>query len=384
MSIFSRSIIAAAVLATVPFTHAEDITSQDVESIFSRYLAVGRNDVDVQISVLGTIGAAHIKQTENSSFTCSISGLGTKGENTEASRLVQKGKMIHEFTHCQISPYIGIAFKKPTDLPTQVAFDLTMLTHESISDARSIIEIYRKDGLSEATRYVDHLLLIRSKTDDITHSTTSAVTNTLKFISSSPELGDAAAFLNAIRIGRASAEETFRKLLSDNGHSEVMESVLIKKTMSELDTALWHAHVGFTSGQYKTNAITIRMKYEGYSPQDYHVFVDGSGTVSKESVIGLESAHGFDAFKTLITAPNTEEHRLAVLAITKHKKLSMRDLTITRTHFEQFVKNYSTQEPKNRQLVLQIIERVIDNSERAYGMDEVFNEITRELMRTFE
>lgn len=391
MSIFSRSIIAPIVASlcffvSAPFAHAEDISAQEVETIFTRYLAVGRNDVDVQITTQGSVGVARIRQIEDGSFTCFISGLGTRGSvDAEVVRLVQKGKVIHEFTHCLISPHVGIVFEKPTDLPMQVALDMTKLTHESIADARSIIEIFRKDGPSEASRYVNHLFLLRGKTDDITHSTTTAVDNALKFILSSPqEMSDADAFANAIRIGRVSAEETFRKLLTDNGHGEVMESALVQKTLSELDVGLEHARIGFTSGRYKTNAITIRMKYEGYSPLDYHVFVDDSGTARKETVIGMEGAHGFDAFKTLVTAPNTDEHRYAVLALTKHKRLSMRDLNITRTHFERFVKNYSTKEPKNRPIVLGIIERVIANSDRAFGMDEVFNEITRELMRTFE
>ncbi len=391
MSTFSRSVIAPVVallffFVSAPFAHAEDISAQDVEAIFARYLAVGQNDVDVQIITRGSIGVARIRQSKDGSFACFISGLGTRGGvDAEVVRLVQKGKMIHEFTHCLISPHVGIVFEKPTNLPMQVAVDMTTLTHESIADARSIIEIFRKDGPSEASRYADHLFRLRANPGAATHSTTTAVDNALKFILSSPqEMSDADAFLHAIQIGRVGAEKTFRKLLTDNGHGEVMESALVQKTLSELDVGLAHARTGFTSGRHKTNAITIRMKYEGYSPLDHHVFVDDNATVRKVPVIGMEGARDFDAFKTLVTAPNTDEHRYAVLALSKHNRLSMRDLNITRTHFERFVENYSKKEPRNRTIVLGIIERVIKNSDRAFGMNEVFNEIVRELMRTFE
>ena len=131
--------------------YAKSALAPQVAEDYARYVSWGQSDTQITISLYGTKGSARVFPNTVGTFSCLVSGLGIPDDKVQArERLEQKGKFIHESTHCLVVPYTHTLPDDERDPLVHIANDLTMLMAESASDVRAVIEIYRKDGMSEA------------------------------------------------------------------------------------------------------------------------------------------------------------------------------------------------------------------------------------------
>lgn len=362
---------------------AAAITGKQAENYFARYVASGRGNTEFHISTQGYFGLASIRGSGDGTFTCSVFGLGVKNDD----ELEQRAKMIHEFTHCLVSPYMNyVPPSQPSTLAELVTRDLFILTGESIADARALIEIGRHDGLPAMQTLSKTMTLRRAHANDVGHGTTRALEIALHEMETHPDrtMTDDDAFILALVVGQTGAEDTLRTLLEKNGHGDVFKSPLLIQAGEVISAGVLGAYDAFLHGQFRNNVLTIHTGEEKIAGENYHVFVGDDGSIRTEAAIGIESARGLQSLKDLIASSNAPEHRLAILVLTKFGQLEERQIIIARGHFERWVKGLAVDSPVRHERVLTIITETIATTPRSDGLDEFFNIAAKRLILELE
>lgn len=300
---------------------------------------------------------------------------------------MQRGKLIHEYTHCLASPYFDPdPTEMPKDLVEIVSRDLTILTRESIADARALIEISRRDGLSVAQEYARIMFQERVQAEDMGHRTTRALKDALRIAEQHPKeiATDEAAFATALEIGKRGARETIEAHLKKIGRSDVFRTPFLLEAMRKIDSSVKDSLRAFLNGQYRNNALTVHTSHDEYASGDYHVFVDENGTMSRESTIGTEGVRGIGTLKSLIASSDAPAHRLAVEALGKHGQLGEKNLLIARRHFEGFVRLFGKDSEEKRTRVLKVIEDVVTENQKSDGLESIFDGVLQRLLQELE
>ena len=139
---FFRALVTLYIGLTSVQVFATNRAMQELADDYMRYVATGRSDSLITLSLYGTKSMARISDNSDGTFNCRVSGFAITTEKISASALLeQKGKLIHESTHCLVAPYMRTLPGNQGDPLVRVANDLTILMGESVSDARAIIEI---------------------------------------------------------------------------------------------------------------------------------------------------------------------------------------------------------------------------------------------------
>ncbi len=367
--------------------YAKNVAMQEVRDDYFRYVFMGRSDSLITISLYGTIGSARVSQNSDGSFNCRVSGLAISADKVTASeRLEQRGKLIHESTHCLVVPYTRMLPDDGNDPLVRVANDLTILMAESASDARAVIEIYRKDGLSEADAYASMLIAYRSKATDVPHSTIEAIKLARELVTYDNKRvqSDSDAFYTALHIARWSAESTMRSILEEHGHDEMMSSASTVATLAAMDATVIEATRAFKNGRYENSAVTMREKYQGRAESDMHITLTSDGTLRPEPTLGDEHAHEIAELKTLIAASKTPEQLLAVEALTKYGLLSKNNLEDVQILFERWIRVFTKDNSTKREAARSVIAKVIADTKEIEGVSDLYDKVTYELHLTFE
>lgn len=381
----------AALLAAFMFLfasslYAKNAVMQEVRDDYVRYVSMGRSDSLITLSLYGTKGSARVSQNSDGTFNCRVSGLGISDNKVPAfERLEQKGKLIHESTHCLVVPYTRMLPDDQNNPLVRVSNDLTMLMAESASDARAVIEIYRKDGKGEANAYASMLLAYRSKATDVEHSTVEAIKLARDIVAydSNRIQGDSDAFRAALNIARWSAESTMRRILEENDHTDMMSSPLVVATLTEMDATVKAAMQSFNKGRYENSAVTIRMNYEGRGVGDMHIFLGRDGVLRTEATLGDEHAHELLELKALMAVSTTTEQLLAVEALKKYGLLSKNNLLDTQILFARWVTTFTHGDPTKRKAACTLIAKVIADTQEIEGVGALYDKVSYELQRTF-
>jgi len=283
-----QGVVAAASFMQAP----QDPAYRTLELLYTKFLASGRSDVEIHLSPAGGRSGARIEPNSDGSFTCHVFGLQTPaGEiDSRPSMRMLAGTLVHEATHCLVTPY-ALGIRPDGDDPaSQIASSLVLLTLESISDARAVIELYRKDGIEAAQEFAALMLPHRLMATSLSHSTAPALRAALQLVCTEPGTvqDDEQAFAAALRIGRTGAEYAFQRFARGTGRGEMLEAQGFKEVSTALDTALERAVQAFHSGRYENNAATLRASGEVASAGDYHFFVSADGKIRTEPALGME------------------------------------------------------------------------------------------------
>ena len=373
-------------LTSVP-VFAKNADRQVVSSDYMRYASMGRSDTLITLSLYGAEGSAIVSRNSDGTFNCRVSGLAIPDEKVSTSALLeQKGKLIHESTHCLVLPYMRILPDDESDPLVRVANDLIILMAESASDVRAIIEIYRKDGLREAREYAAMLIDYRGKTKRVFYSTVEAINLALEIVThdSKRVQSDGDAFYTALHIARWNAESTIRTILRENGNDDMMLSASTIATLAAMDATIKNAMQTFNMGRYENSAVTVRTKYEGSVTGDVHMFLAHDGTVRTEATLGDEHAHELVELKALMAASTTAEQVLAVEALTKYGLLSKNNLLDTQILFTRWVKTFTHDEPVKRTAACRLIARVIADTQVIESVGDLYDKVTYTLQREFD
>ncbi len=386
-SVFTLITSLFAILSLSPTAQAAPMGAEQVGEYFTRYVSVGKGNAEIHVSVKGDEGSAASHDNNDGTFTCRVSGLGIlERPNTDEVLLEQKGKFIHEYTHCLVTAYYDIPFSTPQDIEETVARDFVALTEEGISDARALIELFRRDGLLVARKYGQIMRNERMRPEKIMHRTTHAIACAEDVVTRKPTLtlSDRDAFAYALTCGKTGAWKTLQELLVENGHGEIMGTPLLLSTKNDVEASELRTLDAFANGRYRNNSITIHLGYGEYAKGDHHVFIREDGSMEKIDALGTESAQGLPKLQALIASSTEPEHLLAVTALRKHGKLSVRNLHIMTGHFTNFVRVVARKMPGHEVHALRIIEEVITESQIGRGLDPIFNEASKRLQGEFK
>ncbi|HET7864056.1 MAG TPA: hypothetical protein VFL86_06565 [Burkholderiaceae bacterium] len=283
-----QGVAAAAALAQPP----QDPAYRTLELLYTKFLSAGRSDVEIHLSPSGEHSGARIEPNGDGSFTCHVFGLQTPaGEiDSRPSMRMLAGTLVHEATHCLVTPY-ALGIRPDADDPaSHIAGSLVLLTLESISDARAVIELYRKDGIEAAREFAALMLPHRLMAASLGHSTAPALRAALQLVCTEPGTiqDDERAFGAALRIGRTGAEYAFQRFARGTGRSQQLETPGFKAVSTALEAALERAALAFHSGRYENNAATLRASDMVASAGDYHFFIDTGGKIRTEPALGME------------------------------------------------------------------------------------------------
>ena len=283
-----QGVVAAAALTQAP----QDPAYPTLELLYTKFLSGGRSDVEIHLSPAGAQSGARIEPNGDGSFTCHVFGLHTPAGQIDArpSMRMLAGTLVHEATHCLVTPY-ALGIRPDADDPAaQIAGSLVLLTLESISDARAVIELYRKDGIEAAQEFAALMLPHRLMAASLGHSTAPALRAALQLVCTEPGTiqNDEQAFAAALRIGRTGAEYTFRRFARGTGRSDMLEAQGFKDVSTALDAALERAVQAFHAGRYENNAATLRASDQVASAGDYHFFIGPDGKTRTEPALGME------------------------------------------------------------------------------------------------
>lgn len=285
---WAQGVAAAAALAQAP----QDPAYRTIELLYTKFLSGGRGDVEIHLSPSGGHSGARVEPNGDGSFTCHVFGLQTPaGEiDSRPSMRMLAGTLVHEATHCLVTPY-ALGIRPDADDPaSQIAGSLVLLTLESISDARAVIELYRKDGIEAAQEFAALMLPHRLMAASLGHSTAPALRAALQLVCTEPGTiqDDEQAFAAALRIGRTGAQYAFQRFARGTGRGEMLEAPGFKEVSTALDAALERAVLAFHSGRYENNAATLRASDAVASAGDYHFFIDTDGKIRTEPALGME------------------------------------------------------------------------------------------------
>jgi hypothetical protein len=263
-----------------------------IGDVFAKYLANGRSSSEVLITAHDGTGTAeglkaHTGSVNDKARTCVIEGVHAEykapqldaGESLHLdSQAMRHGVVIHEYTHCQTVPHMGLASKaekagvQSLSSHEQIKFwhaqDIKHVASESIADARTVLLLASRDGLDAAREYTNKMSAARSSTD-LDHQTQVALKAALTEAQTNPGIlkNDREILIKSIEIGKTSAIQTVRHAVNDMyGPKEIRTNMLdsasdyesnYAKTLLELDQSLQGAIHEYDSGKYETNTVTV-------------------------------------------------------------------------------------------------------------------------------
>ena len=231
----------------------------EIEQFYTRYLSGGRGEVQIHLSRAGDSPRAQTHARGDGTFVCLVSGLRAAGAggNAPGRRALRAGSLIHETTHCHVSPYAMDLIRD--DGPDEAGNALVRLTLESVSDARAVIELARRDGLVTARHFVTVMLRQRILMADVSHSTFMALKEAFDLVrdQASSVKTDEQAFAAAVRIGRRTAQSTLRRLMPAEGQRDPLGTAAFADTSAALDAAMHSAVRAFEAGRFENRVVTL-------------------------------------------------------------------------------------------------------------------------------
>jgi hypothetical protein len=348
-----------------------------LEQLYARYLSHGRGDVEMHLSPDGPRASARTHPNGDGSFTCHVSGLHVAHGSVEPTlaTLLLAGVLLHEATHCQVTPYALDIRQEATGPSAQAAGSLVLLTLESISDARAVIELFRRDGAQAAGDFVALMLPRRLAVPSLGHNTAGALQAALRLVNEQPQAvhGDEQAFAAALNLGRSSAGHAVRRFMRQMGHAGAVEDAAFRGVAAALDAALERAAHAFRSGRYENNAATLRTSDAAASAGDYHFFVSQDGSIRTEPALGAEGARGVRALKTLMKSSEAPEHLLAIQWLEHEGALEAAALARARGAFGHLLRSFSAGLPGHTDQAVRIIAHTIRKTRRGEGLSALLD-----------
>lgn len=361
---FVAALFVPALGVAAPPIDSTDTANHALVQVYARYLVGGRSDVEIHLSAAGPLASARTRALGDATFSCQVSGLRPAGGglDSELSRLRLAGLLVHEATHCQVSPYASEIRRGHGDAASAAATLLVQLTMESVADARAVFELFRVDGAQAAGRYVDSVLPQRQNPASPGHSTAAALRAALALAQSNPKtIGTAElAFAAALQTGQSSALQTLRGLLEGQGAQALMESPEVSAGATDLATALNRARHAFDNGRFDNRAATLRASNDGVSGSDAHFLVGADGAVRTQPVLSAEGAHRAGLLAAMIGSRHGPEHRLAVQWLRRQGLLDTLTLPRASSAFARLLKTYSDGSPAQTAHMVLMLGQVIE------------------------
>lgn len=334
-------------------------TPGELATIYARYLASGRSDVEIHLSSAGRVASARLRARGDGSHSCHVSGLQRAGlpPSGDDGQLSLTGLLVHEATHCLVGPHIG-GLRSHSDDPASAAADsLILLCAESISDARAVIEVFRRDGVAAAQVLVSRLLPQRLAAQDAGHATAPALNAALAFAVQRPAaLADPAhAFAAALEIGHHSALQGVRDSLATQGQSDLLSAPAFTSANAALEVALRAAQRAFESGRHANDAITVRRSNDRTSADDRHVFIGKGGSLRSVPVVSAEGAHSLTALQGQLAPGQPPEQQLAAQWLLRDGRLEPETLAHTHAVFVRFIRSVGGASEVRQATVLRLL-----------------------------
>jgi hypothetical protein len=376
----------------------------EMDNLFVNHLLVGRGNAEIFIDLDGGDSSTRISRNASGHFTCTLFGLtGELDGSASDIPLIYLGRILHEVTHCLVSPYFDTSAFATTDIAEQrAAGELRLLTQESIADARSLLEIARQDGLPPAQRYAQFLRAYRAQVHPsssaeqeekrrIIYDTIPTVDAVMTALHLEPErcASAEAAFDLALQIGIESARATRQQRLAQGGHAELLESTVIADTSAAIQTSAALAREAFVQGRFENSRLTVVTHHDGTSARAHHLFMQPDGRLGAEPAFGAEGAHEHVRLKALLAATWPPEQVLAVRLLHKLGQLSERNILLASGHFAQWTRGIAVGDTRTQAHVLGVIADVIDDmptrqdSPESADLDALLDPVSMALMRTF-
>jgi hypothetical protein len=353
-------------MATPVRASTDDSVPEYLSQLYARYLSEGRGDVEIHLSAAGTYASARTRALADGSFTCRVSGLRSHGSdaNDRKGHLQLVALLVHEVTHCFVAPYLAnVGDAAETSVAALAADRLTVLTVESISDARAVIEVFRRDGVESTQELVAMMLPQRTNPSSFGHSTALALHAALDQTRRRPESlhTPVQAFVAALEIGRRGALRTVANKLAADGHESLLNSAAFGRIRSALDAALVRAEHAFSHGRFTNNAISVRLTNDAVSPADHHVFIGVGGSLRTLPVISAEGAHSVLRLQTMIGSSESPEHMLAVQWLLRQGTLDTQSLPHLRQIMSRFMRAIGEGSDARRERVARVVGEAIEN-----------------------
>lgn len=359
-------IIAAAVVCTAGATTAtrspavepvagsppDDTALQELAVLYARYLTAGRSDVEIHLVAEGATPLARVRLRDDGSSTCEVTGLRLperlQADDPRAARRWLAGLLVHEVTHCLVSPHVPAWPQDPDARRRQ------HLALEGMSDARAVIELFRRDGLDAAADYTASVVPWRRLAGP-THSTEPALLTALDLVRRDPAsvAADGAALAQALRIGA------------------VVAGIADLDDLAAVQAAVLRA---FRDGRHDQAAATVRRRAAQTGPADRHLFVQADGRIEWRPVIGAEGAHSHQRLADLLAAGGPPAHQLAVRWLRREGLLAPDDLRLAQGAFGRLLAAYPAPTPADEPRRLAAVEAAVDRSRPGQGIDPVLED----------
>ncbi len=361
---FVAAMLLPALGVAAPPTDSADAVNHALVQAYARYLVGGRSEVEIHLSATGPLASARTRALGDGTFSCQVSGLQPVGgaPDPELSRLRLAGLLVHEVTHCQVSPYTSEIRREHGDAASAAATLLVQLTMESVADARAVFELFRVDGAQAAGRYVDSVLPQRQNPASPGHATATALRAALALAQSNPETIATAeqAFAAALQTGQAGAAQTLARQLAGQGAQTLMQSPEVSASAADLATALSRARTAFQAGRFDNRAATLRVSNDGVSASDAHFLVGADGALRTQPVLSAEGAHRAGLLAAMIGSRHGPEHRLAVQWLRRQGLLDTLTLPRASSAFARLLKTYSDGSPAQTAHMVLMLGQVIE------------------------
>jgi hypothetical protein len=371
---------------------ASPITPTEVEQYFTRYMANGRSNVEMQYTLSESDAFAGGEHTDDRVHMSTISLYEVPEKIVlDGEFLRELGKrwvFIHESQHALILPHLNPRHPgRDASIGVWAQFRLIQQTHENAADARAIIRIWKMDG-SEAARALAEAIIPFRDGDGAAHQTQCAIKETIATLSEHYErvASDIDEFQFTLDTAEKCAHETAGRLLAGNvgatRATEIMQSSAVMQTIANIHTALVSIAKDYASGRFQNNAATIRFAKENgkTSARDYHFYVDTSNAITREAVVGGEGARGKQELMQAMSAPSTPERFLAIEAAKKLGVATKDKLNDTEILFTRFVNAFAGASAERRARAFGIIARVIVETDRREQLGALYTEVNRRLM----
>lgn len=346
--------MAASGSATAPTDDSppDDPALQQLGLLYARYLSAGRSDAEIHLAVDGGTPLARVRLRDDGSSTCEVTGLRVPEHLQTASGTAKQrwlaGLLVHEVTHCLVSPHVTTW---PQDADTRRRQHLAL---EGMSDARAVIELFRRDGLEAAAHYTAQVVPWR-RVAGPTHSTEAALQTALDLVRRDPAsvAADSAALAQALRIGA------------------VVAGIADLDDLAGVQAAVLHA---FRDGRHNQAAATVHRTLASTGPADRHLFVQPDGRIEWRPVIGAEGAHSHQRLRDLLDAGGPPAHQLAVRWLRREGLLAPDDLRLAQGAFGRLLAAYPAPTPADEPRRLAALEAAVDRSRPGQGIDPVLED----------
>ncbi len=258
--------------------------------------------------------------------------------------LETRGQLIHEMTHCLITPYWHPSLPDDTrTVEERLVTHLIITAGESIADARALIEIARHDGMETAHTYFQLMMTERSR-PSWHHQTTRALLSTYRMLKEQPDLVQNAsdAFTASMRIGYLSAEEDLRLIISSRGLTKVWDNSLMQEYRSAIALSLDRAVDAFKESVDRIDGVAIHHTGEGVSSGDMYLINYGAGRYRFIPVIGPIGVKEYHELTQLMDEHTDTPSVLAIEALTRMRLLERNALQSLAQEFRALTEKYGT------------------------------------------